>query len=581
MALSLVIGLGAALWQARVARDEARRAEEARQFISTVIAQAGPRQGSGGAVTAADLLAAAGQRLIAEHGADERSAAELGVAIGLGLSSLGEPQRGEAVLRAAVTQALRAYGPRHPLTLRARVLLSESLTIRAPDEALLVAETVLPDALAGLPASAREAVEALQQQSFLLAKRDQADPSIAALKQAAELADRHLGANHEDTAVALGLLSNTYGRFGQYPQQLITANDALARALAGLGGLRPHVSLTAVERWQAEALRRNDRPGDAVPILRRVVQDQRQLDGADTARVRDALYQLALALAETGELGEALPMMREVVALEARQNPVDNEDRRSFRYVHSVLLGFAQRADEALALLGDDASPPPLTGTPVAGPLVSRLRIARLRALTGDARGARELAEDVAAHARGPQAPLEAEAWHVAAFAARLQGRLAEAVALGERAWNHPARGQARPSIQAAIASELAAARLDRGETALAAAAVAQSLALYEQAQVRPSPRSSTAWIVQARLHLLAGRAVEAEMALSPLHDAWQAVYPQGEGLGETLHWLARAQRARGAVRAAQVSEAEAQRLLRSSRLPALRALARPRGAGL
>ncbi len=366
---SLVAGLGAALWQANVARAQAARAEQSKQFIASILRQAQPRQGQGGAVLAADLLVVAGSRIEQELASDPQGAAELGLIIGEGLSMLGEPERGEAILRAAVARANTAWGARHGVTLRGRALLAESLGVHKPDEAAQVADALVPDALAGLPAHpelAEVATMALRQQSFQRAKRDEVEPSYAPLKQAIEIAERYLGPNHADTAATMGLLSNTYGRFGEHKMQLATAQEALTRAMAGLGAQRPHLTLTAVERWYAEALRRNDRPADAVPILRRVLGDQRRLDGSDTPRVRDAIYQLGLALAEAGELGEAIALVRETVALEARQNGSDdNEDRRNFRAALAVVLGFARRADEALLLMPRGAAgPEPLPESP-------------------------------------------------------------------------------------------------------------------------------------------------------------------------------------------------------------------------
>jgi eukaryotic-like serine/threonine-protein kinase len=359
---SLVAGLGAALWQASVARTQAARAEQSKQFIASILRQAQPRQGQGGAVLAADLLVVAGSRIEQELASDPQGAAELGVIIGEGLSMLGEPERGEAILRAAVARANTAWGARHGVTLRGRALLAESLAVQKPDEAAQVADALVPDALAGLPAHpelAEVATMALRQQSFQRAKRNEVEPSYAPLKQAIEIAERYLGPNHADTAATMGLLSNTYGRFGEHKMQLATAQEALTRAMAGLGAQRPHLTLTAVERWYAEALRRSDRPADAVPILRRVQSDQRRLDGSDTPRVRDATYQLGLALAEAGELGEAITLVRETVALEARQNGSDdNEDRRNFRAALAVVLGFARRADEALLLMPRGAAGP-------------------------------------------------------------------------------------------------------------------------------------------------------------------------------------------------------------------------------
>jgi eukaryotic-like serine/threonine-protein kinase len=573
---SLVAGLGAALWQARLARDQAARAEQSKQFIASILKQAQPRQGQGGAVLAADLLVVAGARIERELASDAQGAAELGVIIGEGLSMLGEPERGENILRAAVARANTAWGARHGVTLRGRALLAESIAVTKPEEAAQVADALVPDALAGLPDTAEVATMALRQQSFQRAKRDEVEPSYAPLKQAIDIAERYLGPNHADTAATMGLLSNTYGRFGEYKMQLATAQEALTRAMAGLGAQRPHLTLTAVERWHAEALRRNDRPADAVPILRRVQADQRQLDGSDTPRVRDATYQLGLALAEAGELGEAITLLRETVAQEARHNGKDdNEDRRNFRAALAVVLGFARRTDEALALMPRGAAgPEPLPESPALMQMINHLRYARVLAMAGDARTASRVAAEAAQRTDEAHAQYRAEALHIAAFNARLQRRHDEALALAQQAWADSGRPKARPAIQASIAAELAAALLERGDAARAAPLVQQSLALYEQAQVVPSPRSATAWIAQARLHLLAGRTDEAEAALRPLRLAWESAHPQSEWHGETLHWLARVQARRGDVQGQRALDHQAAALLRASPLPALRSLA-------
>jgi eukaryotic-like serine/threonine-protein kinase len=572
---SLVVGLGVALWQADVARTEAARAERAKQFVASIFSRAQPRQGDQGTVLAADLLVVAGERIERELASDAKAASELGVMIGEGLDRLGEKQRGQGILRSAVERATGAYGPRHPITVRARALLADSLGVQYPDEAARIADALVPDALAGLPATIESATLALRQQSFQLAKRDQAEASYAALKQAVDLAERYEGPNHEDTVLTLGLLSNTYGRFGEFELQLQTATQALDRALLSLGAQRPHVTLTAVERWYAEALRRSDRPGDAVPILRRVLADQRRLDGSDTVRVRNAVYQLALALAEAGELGEALPLMRETVALEARQNNVDNADRRDFRAALAVVLGFARRTDEALALIGGENIPPEtLPPQPLLMQVVHHVRVARLLALSGDQHHASAVTKGVIDRVNGRYAPYRAEARGIEAMSARLQGDPGAALALAESAWSDPERTRARPAIQASIAAELASAHLDRGEYARAEPYVQQSLALYRQAQVSPSPRSATAWIAQARLHLHAGRALEAEAALRPLIAAWESVHPNSDWQGETLYWWSRAQTALGKPTLARSAAEQARQRLSSSRLPALRRLA-------
>ncbi|MBL0124489.1 MAG: protein kinase [Betaproteobacteria bacterium] len=297
---SLVAGLSGAIWQARVARIEAARAEQVKQFIASIFTEAVPRQGVGGAVTATDLLSAAAVRIEKQLADSPRVAAELGVLIGESFSALGEPAKGEATLKAAVARAEREYGRQHRLTIHGKWLLVESTNNQdlAASERLLA--EVVPDALSGLPATAKDAVEALAQQSFLLAKRNKAEESYAALEQSIAVGEKYLGPQHESTLSSLGLLSNTYARFGDVERQWTSASEAMRRATLAFGHSRPHVTLAEVERWYADALTAKGRPGDAVLILKRVLHDQRALDGAETVRVRHAMSRLARALDRVG-----------------------------------------------------------------------------------------------------------------------------------------------------------------------------------------------------------------------------------------------------------------------------------------
>ena len=611
--LSLLLGLGVALWQAHVARLEAQRADQARQFITGLLREAQPRQGGGsvGAVRSADLLVRAGERIDNELAGDPRLAAELGILVAERLASLGDGERGIASLRAATDRAVRTLGPRHPLAVKGRALLTSALLVQAPEEAHRLADALVPDALAGLPATAEDAVFALRSQSFALAKANQAEPSIRVLRQAVAVSEAHLGAHHEQTLTSLGLLSNTHGRFRQFDAQLAVAGEAMQRAQSALGAARPNTTLTAVERWYAEALRRNDRPADAVPILRRTVQDQRALDGADTHRVRNMLYQLGLALGETGQLGEAIELLRQTVAMEAQQNAVFNEDRVNFRRSLIALLGFARRAAEVEAASSelDELQRAAMAASPSAGPYhglgkgstsgaaasaPTPTPAASAPAWTGgqilaSARAARvmsylgffDLAEaELAGRLPAvdallrPEPGLRAEVWHSLALVARLQGRHALAQERAQRGWDDPARAQARPAAQAAVAAELAAAWLELGDLARAGAVNREAMALWARAQVQVSPLSSTAVVTQARLHLRAGQPTQALALLDPLVAAWAAAHPGSEWHAESLHWRSVALRQLGRSAQAAADATAAAAPLRAAKVPMLRRLA-------
>ena len=567
---ALFVGLGSALWQANAARVEAARADEVKQFIASIFQRATPRQGIGGAVTAADLLESAGQRIERELASQPRTAAELGVIVGEGFSALGEPQRGEAPLRAAVARAQREYGPRHPLTVHAKALLIESFNAQDTTAAERLLAELVPDALAGLPATAADAVFALRSQSFVLAKRERAEESYASLHQAIAVAERYLGREDRETVHAIGLLANTYGRFGDRPRQLAAATDALQRAQSAFGSARPHLTLTSIERWYGEALRATDRPGDAVPVLRRVLQDQRALDSVETPRVRDAMSQLALALDASGVSGEAIDLLRRVVALEAQHNTRVSEDRVSFGDQLAHVLTIARRADEALAeddrvrTLRRQGGDEPAFNT-----MARDLRRSRLLALRGDPRGAMELALAVADRAGDVHAAVRAEAWLAAAFNERLQSKPAAAAEHAERAHAALLAIKARASALAAAAAELASARLDQGEATQAETLLLQARDDYARAQVEPSVRSANYVVAMARVHLHNGRAETAEKLLLPLVAAWERTNPGSAFHGEALFWLARAQASHNKADAAR-HRASAAVMLLSSNLPAL-----------
>ena len=98
--ISFGAGTGIALWQLRrargqaaLARAEQRRAEAVTDFIASTFSQAVPREGSGGVVTAADLLHSAHKRLRRELQGEPLVAAELLGIVADSFSELGDPGR--------------------------------------------------------------------------------------------------------------------------------------------------------------------------------------------------------------------------------------------------------------------------------------------------------------------------------------------------------------------------------------------------------------------------------------------------------------------------------------------------------
>jgi serine/threonine-protein kinase len=111
-AVSLLVGLGAALWQARearaqrdaaqaqreLAREEARRAEATVKFLTDVFAQADPGNTEGSVLTASDVLAAAEREVARDPELGPEHRLSLALAVASAYRALSENERMYAVM---------------------------------------------------------------------------------------------------------------------------------------------------------------------------------------------------------------------------------------------------------------------------------------------------------------------------------------------------------------------------------------------------------------------------------------------------------------------------------------------------
>ncbi len=536
--LALAVGGGVALWQEQVARAEAARAERVKQFVASIFTQAVPRNGVGGVVTASDLLEAAAGRIEHELADDPAIAAELGILIADSFDVLGEPAKSEAPLRRAVARAEQAFGPHHRVTLHARLVLAVVVGTHDLQESSALLDAVLPDLLAGVPATTSDALDALKQRAFVLAKQSRAEESYLTLRQAIDLSGRQFGPQHENTIWLLGSLANTYGRFGERRLELEAASEAWRRATRAVGTQRPNLTLISVERWYSEALRRNDRLAEALPIARRVLAEQRQLDAATTVRVRNAMLPLALTLAANGRIVEALPLMREAVALEQQQNPLESDDRLAFAGANAVILAQAGHIDAAWRESERaEAIAARLAQRDTHAEQVRALRRARLLIWRGELDAAAQAAESII-RAAGVDPGLAAHAELVRATVERLQVRPAAARDRLRRLLAAASFPALLPSAQAAAYAELGLATLDLGAFEQARAPLQRCREIYAGLRVAVSVNMESCIIGQARARLHEGSAAEAQALLLPLGREWQELGADARRSAPLRRWL-------------------------------------------
>ena len=327
--LALAAGTVAALWQRNRARREAERArtalaraQQVKAFIASIFAQAVPRAGRGGVVTAADLLRSAAQRIDADLAGQPEVAAELSALVGSSFNDLGDLRAGFEWLPKAVERCTRALGPTHPFTLESRWRLVEAANVMGE---LDLALGLLPPLLHDLrtlsptaPAEPQRLVEALRSHAFALTKRGREAEAMAALHEAVALATQAFGEASELALSTRSSLSNTFVHFGRPVEAVRAIEPALAAARAAFGAQRPHPTLVDVERGYADAVALGGHPRDAVAVLRQVRVDLLALDVVETSRVRTAMVMLGRALVAGGHLSEGIGLLTEAEAMHTR-----------------------------------------------------------------------------------------------------------------------------------------------------------------------------------------------------------------------------------------------------------------------
>lgn len=533
--LALAAGTLLALWQARSARAQAaaaqaaqRRAEEVKKFIASIFAQAQPREGSGGVVTALALLQSATQRIEAELAAQPATAGELGVMVGESCSSLGDLLLGRQALDAAVPRCRRALGDLHPTTLQGRVLQLEAANGSSQyDRVRALAPAVLADLRSQHPVPVEKLVSALRETSFALAKLNDAAASLAPLREAVALADAQLGPLHGEALNSLGLLSNTLSRFGQHTEALQFAEQALERTQRMLGGARPHTLLSQSERWYADALFRNGRPADAEPIARQVVLDQTALDGEVSRRVVNAMASHTMALANVGRTEDAVALAREVVARYAAWSTDADDDAVAFSYTLAYSLLPTRRVDETHLEIDRGELLGQQLGTEMPRAQVRRQRMrAQLLAWAGDGSAARALLDSLEDSARVAE-PLEwARLPCVRAMSWRLQGDWLAGLTAAREALERGTATDAPAALRAHAHTELGLLLLETGDLADATEHLEQAERLYEQVQLQPSVLNADLLLGLGRLHLLAGRRDAARQQFSQVESLWARSNP-------------------------------------------------------
>jgi serine/threonine-protein kinase len=351
IAVLLLAGGMAVLWQARLARSERDRAREllARSeavsgFLMGLFEASDPDESRGDTLSSYELLDRGVRR--AEELSDlPRTQAELLSVVGSVYMSLGQFETAEPILERALSLRRQVLGESHAdvaasLNQLAYLLDNQARYARA--------EELYREALAmrrSLPGEDLAEAESLNDLAGLLRRRGRAGEALPLAEEALRVYREHLSS--EDVLIAeslnnLGLISQ---ELGFYDSAMEYFRDALTMNRRLLGEGHPDVAINLSNI--AYLLRRQGDYDAAEPFAREAVALRRSVYGDTHPRLALSLHNLGSLLHEKGDLAGADSLYREALAM--RRLALGSEHPRVAESLNGLALLLSEQGRHAEA----------------------------------------------------------------------------------------------------------------------------------------------------------------------------------------------------------------------------------------
>ncbi|MCW5634971.1 MAG: protein kinase [Rubrivivax sp.] len=513
--LALAAGLVVALWQAHVARGEQRRAEAVKGFVAGLLADADPFNTTSRAPTVEGLLQRAEERLRGPLPGGAATRIELLEMLGASYVGLSRFERAEQVLAQAIDEGRGGLGADHPLTQKARITMLAVHRFRGRTAEMKAELDVLLPVLRGARTGPGENLQrALTAAAHLALDSGQYVQATAVAREALQLAVQLRGENDPVAGDAALLLAST-GQFGGDAEATLTlAVEARERLLRIHGGERPHARVLDARFMVGRALGNVGRYAEAVDELRHVLQQVRELLGAEAnmaAFVAADIARFELELMRPAAAEAMAALARRIAERDAAE---DSYTVAAARWTHGRALLALARHEEAREQLAralawmqrERGAGHPLTLDIAASHATSLARLGRLDAAWS------ELAPRLAAYRAARPVP-RYRGLHAAGLVRALQGRTEEAMALQQEALAAlPDTPLHRPRRDAARA-ELAQLALARGD-AREAMAELQRLQRAPGEGGADGPEEAGRLATLGQAHIALGQAAEGRQAM-------------------------------------------------------------------
>ncbi|MEM7349642.1 MAG: serine/threonine-protein kinase [Acidobacteriota bacterium] len=352
--LSLVIGLGAALWQAGVAaqqrdiaRQESEEAQQVKNFIIDLFRASDPRDQQGIELTAKQLIERGLERVRSDHEGRPDLRVELLTAIGGVAKLLGDYEGASKMFEEALTLEL-GPDPRDRLRVAAALNgLGETSAYLGTDERAEDAHRrALAIRLEFAGPESREAANSHNNLGVALARQRELDEAIEHYLQALDILRRSAGEEAPVTLETLGNLATAYRLQGDLPEAKRIFDQVIDSAERA-GGQDAQMAVYTSELAAIE--RRLGHYAEAERLLRQSYQLSSQFWGESHPGTRISMNNLAMAAHALGNDRQAEALMRKVLAYDLEQYGPEHRYVALGRDNLGRILVELGRLDEALA----------------------------------------------------------------------------------------------------------------------------------------------------------------------------------------------------------------------------------------
>ncbi len=539
--LAVLSGAGLALWQAGVAVAEKARAEDVKEFIVSVFADANPYVGGDKAFAAVDLLRNAEERILSgfEEGSETRI--ELLTIVGSSLDEMQDYETASRILERAVSEATKSLGPIHPRTLHARVArVNNYRFLGKTDEMKRELDSILP-VLERAGSDVADRIDAIEQTAHLALDEGRYGDAERSADRAFALSLSAFGEKHMITAAMSRLRAVAY-RFNKNPLSAEATENAYRINIEFHGGNQRHPSVVDIRVSHGLSLIDRGRLQEGVEHLSAAVEDATALFGDASAMVGFFSGHLAKAQAEFGDITGAIASAETHVRVLTTIAQPDSFTYASTLANHGEVLVAARRSEQALTRLSEAIQRLETILAPSHEFLVkARLNRARALADSGDAAAADAELDAIAPFFNAQDPPMYR--WSNAkGTVARLRGDYPRAVSQQQAAFAAVPEGGRAEVRRIAPLVELGLDWLEMEDAIEAEKSLEKALELIERNQAKASPSRADVLVGLARVYLERDEAARALPLLEEAEAYWRVIGPENRWAREAAYWLSRCQ---------------------------------------